>query len=74
MAHGAVDRLTPNPDSAGVVAVGQGAHEKHRFRSGMELSGQSVPVDEPRLETAESYKTSGLGVDKDATSHWGPDD
>jgi hypothetical protein len=55
-------------DQAGefLVAVGQGAHEKHRFRAGMELSGQSVPVDAPRMETAGFYKTSGLKVLKDA--------
>jgi hypothetical protein len=45
-----------------LIAVGKGAHEKHRFRAGMELSGQSVPVDDPRTETAELYKTSGLKV------------
>ena len=28
-----------------LVAVGKGAHEKHGFRAGMELSGQSVPVE-----------------------------
>ena len=49
-----------------LIAVGKGAHEKHRFQTGMELSGQSVPVDDPRLEVAGFYKTSGLKVDKDA--------
>lgn len=49
-----------------LIAVGKGAHEKHRFRAGMELSGQSVPVDDPRLEAAGFYKTSGLKVGKDA--------
>ena len=47
-----------------LIAVGPGAHEKHRFRAGMELRGQSVPVDAPRLEAAEFYKTSSLKVDK----------
>lgn len=51
-----------------LIAVGQGAHEKHRFRAGMEPSGQSVPVDDPRMETAGFYKTSGLKVAKDAAS------
>ncbi|MDQ7780370.1 MAG: hypothetical protein RDV41_11800, partial [Planctomycetota bacterium] len=46
--------------------VGQAAHAKHRFRVGMELSGQAVPVADPRLETAGFYKTSGLKVTKDA--------
>lgn len=49
-----------------LIAVGKGAHEKHRFRAGMELSGQSVPVDDPRLEAAGFYKTSGLNVAKNA--------
>jgi len=35
-----------------LVAVGKGAHEKHQFGAGMELSGLSVPVDDPRLEVA----------------------
>lgn len=45
-----------------LVAVGKGAHEKHGFRAGMELKGCSVPVNDPRMETAEFYKTSGLKV------------
>ena len=45
-----------------LIAVGQAAHEKHRFRAGVELSGRSVPVDDPRLEAAGFYKTSGLEV------------
>ena len=43
-----------------VVGVGKGAHEKHRFRAGDQLSGKGVPVADPRLETAELYKVSGL--------------
>lgn len=49
-----------------MIAVGKGALEKHRFRAGMELRGQSLPVDDPRLEAAGFYKTSGLNVAKDA--------
>ncbi len=48
-----------------LVAVGKGAHEKHRFRAGMDLSGLSVPVDDPRLEVARFYKTSRIRIDKD---------
>jgi hypothetical protein len=48
-----------------LIAVGKAAHDKHQFRAGMELSGQSVPVDDPRLEAAGFYKTSGLRVLKD---------
>jgi hypothetical protein len=53
-------------DSEFMIAVGQGAHEKYRFRIGMELSGRSAPVGDPRMETAEFYKTSGLKVVADA--------
>ena len=49
-----------------LIAVGAGAHEKHRFRAGMELSGQSIPVNDPRQEAAGFYKTNGLKVVKDA--------
>jgi len=49
-----------------LIAVGEGAHEKHRFQTGMEIQGQSVPVDDPRKEPAAFYKTSGLKVVKSA--------
>jgi hypothetical protein len=49
-----------------LIAVGEAAHEKHRFQAGMQLSGCSVPVEDPRKETAAFYKTSGLKVTKDA--------
>jgi len=39
---------------------GEGAHEKHRFQAGMELTGQSSPVDNPRKEAAEFYKTNSI--------------
>ena len=48
------------------IAIGKAAHEKHRFRTGMEVSGVAVPVPDPRLETAEFYKASGLKVLKNA--------
>lgn len=44
------------------VAVGKGAHEKHRFQAGMEVSGHSLPVADERMETAEFYRTSGIKV------------
>ena len=47
-----------------LIAVGKGAHEKHQFHAGMELSGQSFPVYDPRLETAEYYKTSNIKIEK----------
>lgn len=49
-----------------LIAVGGAAHKKHRFQVGMELSGYSAPVEDPRKETAAFYKTSGLKVMKDA--------
>jgi hypothetical protein len=45
-----------------LVAIGKGAQEKHAFRVGDRVRGQSLPVDDPRLETAEYFKTSGLEV------------
>jgi len=42
------------------VAVGKGAHAKHFFRIGDELSGESIPVADSRLEVAEFYKASRL--------------
>jgi len=46
-----------------VVAVGPGAHEKHEFRVGDRVSGKGVPVADPRLETADLYKVSGLALE-----------
>jgi len=46
------------------VAVGKGAHEKHQFQAGMEISGFSLPVADERLETAELYRTSGIRIGK----------
>jgi len=50
-----------------LIAVGEAAHEKHRFQTGMELSGSSVPVEDSRKETAALYKRSGLKVVRNAT-------
>lgn len=47
-----------------LIAVGEGTHEKYRFEAGMELSGQSAAVEDPRKETAEFYKTSGIKMVK----------
>jgi hypothetical protein len=49
-----------------LIAVGEGAHQKHRFQTGMEIKGQSYPVDDPRKETAAFYKTSALKIVKNA--------
>jgi hypothetical protein len=44
------------------IALGKGAHAKHQFRIGDIISGMSVPVSDPRIETAEYYKTSKLTI------------
>jgi len=43
-----------------VVAVGEGAHTEHQFRVGDCLSGEGVPVADPRTEIAALYKVSKL--------------
>ncbi len=43
-----------------VVAIGKGAQAKHGFQIGDQVSGKGVPVPDPRLETADLYKISGL--------------
>jgi hypothetical protein len=45
-----------------LIAVGKEAHEKHQFFRGMTLSGESVQVLDPRLETAGFYKTSRIKI------------
>jgi hypothetical protein len=42
------------------VAIGKAAHAKHEFRIGDVVSGECTPVADPRRETAEFYKVSGL--------------
>ena len=66
--HGYVLRIegTCGGESGEVmVAVGRAAHEKHRFRVGMEVSGLAVPVADPRTETAGWYKPSRLKIVRD---------
>ena len=63
---GYVIHITGNYDSTQgefMIAVGKGAHEKHQFRVGMKLSGQSVPVSNPKLEIAGYYKTSKIIIE-----------
>jgi hypothetical protein len=45
-----------------LVGVGNGAHAKHHFRVGDTVSGDALPVADPRLETVEFYKISNLQV------------
>ena len=61
-----IDGTCGGQAGAFLIAVGEGAHEKHQFQVGMESQGQSAPVDDPRKETAGFYKTSGIKVVKDA--------
>ena len=51
-----------------LVAVGEGAHAQHAFRAGDALSGEGVPVADPRREIADIYKVSKLQVASRATS------
>lgn len=43
-----------------VVGIGKEAQAKHQFESGDIVSGKSGPVEDPRIEVAEYYKTSEL--------------
>lgn len=44
------------------IAVGRGAHAKHAFRAGDRVKGESLPVEDPRKETAAFYRTSAIRV------------
>jgi len=57
-----VDGTCGDESSEFQIAVGKAAHEKHRFRAGLEVRGLSVPVPDPRLESSGFYKTSGIKV------------
>jgi hypothetical protein len=45
------------------LGVGQGAHAKHQFRVGDSVSGDALPVADPRLETVEFYKIGNLKLE-----------
>jgi hypothetical protein len=45
-----------------LVGLGPAAHERHRLRAGDILRGESVPVDDPRIEPIDFYKTVRLQV------------
>jgi hypothetical protein len=45
-----------------LVGVGEGAQAKHHFKAGDTVSGDALPVADPRLETVEFYKVSNLKV------------
>ena len=46
-----------------VVGIGKEAHAKHQCQVGDVVSGSGVAVADPRLETVELYKVSGLEVE-----------
>jgi hypothetical protein len=46
------------------VGVGKGAHERHQFCVGDEVSGSAVPIANERKEAVEFYKASKLKVVK----------
>jgi hypothetical protein len=45
-----------------LLGVGPRAHAKHQFRAGDTVSGDALPVVDPRLETVEFYKIGNLKV------------
>jgi hypothetical protein len=44
------------------IGIGQAAQAKHKFQAGDVLSGRAEPVVDPKLESVEFYKASGLKV------------
>jgi hypothetical protein len=44
------------------IGIGKTAQEKYQFKVGDEISGESVPVSDPKKEPVEFYKTSKLNI------------
>ncbi len=61
-----IDGLRDGTVGEFLVAIGGAAQVKHAFQAGMEVQGDSSPVEDTRKETAEYYKTSGLKVIRSA--------
>jgi len=55
-----VDGMIGDDQRELLVAIGEGAQAKHGFAVGDTVSGEGVPVADPRMETAELYKVSKL--------------
>lgn len=55
-----VDGVVGGEPSQFTVGIGKAAQAKNEFRPGDEVSGESVPPADPRIEPAELYKTSKL--------------
>ena len=56
-------------DGEFLIGIGKAAQAKHGFRVGDRVSGQSHPVLDNRLETAQFYKTSALKVIERSAKH-----
>ena len=50
-----------------LVGIGGAARAKHQFQVGDVLAGQAAPVADPKLESVEFYKVSGLKLIQRAT-------
>jgi hypothetical protein len=57
-----IDGQVDEQDAEFRIAIGKAAYQKHSFRVGDIIGGQSQPVLDPRTEMADYYKTSGLKV------------
>jgi len=57
-----IKRAIDGHDGEFLIGIGKAAQAKYGFRVGDRVSGQSHPVIDNRLETAQFYKTSGLKV------------
>ena len=51
-------------ERAFVIGIGKAAQEKHQFRVGDAVKGESQPVLDHRMEVVQFYKTSKLGIVK----------
>jgi hypothetical protein len=59
---GYVLRVRGADDRELLVAIGEAAHAKHQLRAGDSVSGEGVPVADPRIEIAAIYRVSKLRV------------
>jgi hypothetical protein len=57
-----IDGIIGSEEAEFSVGIGQAAQAKHQFRVGDEVSGEALPVADPRLEPVEYYKASKLKV------------
>ena len=44
------------------VGIGKAAQEKYGFQCGVTAQGKAQPVQDPRIESVEYYKVSGISV------------